>query len=87
MLALEEVRLVVWDLDETFWKGTLSEGGIESFIGRNHRLVAKLAARGNPLLDLFEERSRARRFPRATQLLSLDATRLRPLGALQEQVG
>ena len=27
-LSAEPVRLVVWDLDETFWKGTLSEGGI-----------------------------------------------------------
>ena len=24
----EEIRLVIWDLDETFWKGTLAEGGI-----------------------------------------------------------
>ncbi len=22
----EAIRLVVWDLDETFWKGTLTEG-------------------------------------------------------------
>jgi predicted enzyme involved in methoxymalonyl-ACP biosynthesis len=25
----EKVKLVVWDLDETFWKGTLSEGGVD----------------------------------------------------------
>ena len=24
----EAVRLVVWDLDETFWSGTLTEGGM-----------------------------------------------------------
>ncbi len=23
------VKLVVWDLDDTFWKGTLSEGPVE----------------------------------------------------------
>ena len=27
-LSAEPVRLAVWDLDKTFWKGTLSEGGI-----------------------------------------------------------
>jgi hypothetical protein len=26
--SAEPVRLVIWDLDETFWKGTLTEGGI-----------------------------------------------------------
>ena len=23
----ENIKLVIWDLDETFWEGTLSEGG------------------------------------------------------------
>ena len=27
------VKLVIWDLDETFWKGTLSEEGIEQIQG------------------------------------------------------
>ncbi len=27
------VKLVIWDLDETFWKGTLSEEGIEHIQG------------------------------------------------------
>jgi hypothetical protein len=27
-LFAENVRLVVWDLDDTFWHGTLTEGGI-----------------------------------------------------------
>jgi FkbH-like protein len=43
---LEPIRLVIWDLDETFWLGTLSEGGIEAFIEENHDLVRSLAARG-----------------------------------------
>ena len=26
---MNKIKLVIWDLDETFWKGTLSEEGIE----------------------------------------------------------
>ncbi|MCI7289263.1 MAG: HAD-IIIC family phosphatase [Blautia sp.] len=29
MYDLKNIKLVIWDLDETFWKGTLSEGKIE----------------------------------------------------------
>ncbi len=43
---LEPIRLIVWDLDETFWKGTLTEGGIETFVEENHALVLALARRG-----------------------------------------
>ena len=25
---MEKIKLVIWDLDETFWSGVLSEGGI-----------------------------------------------------------
>lgn len=42
----ENVRLVVWDLDECFWKGTLTEGGIREYIQQNHELVIELARRG-----------------------------------------
>ena len=28
-MNFEQIKLVIWDLDETFWKGTLSEGKIE----------------------------------------------------------
>lgn len=41
----EPVRLVVWDLDETFWRGTLSEGGIE-YRQDLHDVVIVLAQRG-----------------------------------------
>ena len=41
----EPVRLVVWDLDETFWRGTLSEGGIE-YRQDLHDAVIALARRG-----------------------------------------
>ncbi|MDE3113955.1 MAG: HAD-IIIC family phosphatase, partial [Pseudomonadota bacterium] len=43
---LEPVRLVIWDLDETFWRGTLSEGGIEAYIPAHHEIVVELARRG-----------------------------------------
>ncbi len=41
----EPVRLVIWDLDETFWGGTLTEGGIR-YNRQNHDLVIELARRG-----------------------------------------
>lgn len=41
----QAVKLVIWDLDETFWKGTLSEGAIEP-IPANIELVHTLAQRG-----------------------------------------
>lgn len=41
----ERVRLVIWDLDETFWKGTLSEGG-HTYLEANHDIVVELARRG-----------------------------------------
>ena len=44
-LSVEPVRLVIWDLDETFWKGTLSEGGI-TFCPENRDIVIALAERG-----------------------------------------
>lgn len=41
----EAVRLVIWDLDETFWKGTLTEGQIQ-FIPAHKAIVIDLARRG-----------------------------------------
>lgn len=38
--------MVVWDLDDTFWKGTLSEGGIEDYVQAHHDLVIELSRRG-----------------------------------------
>jgi FkbH-like protein len=42
----EAVRLVVWDLDETFWKGTITEGGMTDYIQSHHDTVIELARRG-----------------------------------------
>ncbi|MBV1835460.1 hypothetical protein [Novacetimonas pomaceti] len=43
--ARENVRLVIWDLDETFWQGTVTEGGYE-YVPENHSIVIELANRG-----------------------------------------
>jgi FkbH-like protein len=45
-MMTEAVRLVIWDLDETFWRGTLSEGGITHYVQANHDIVVTLAQRG-----------------------------------------
>ena len=41
----EPVRLVVWDLDETFWRGTLTEGGM-TWRDDCEEIVIELARRG-----------------------------------------
>lgn len=46
MFGTEPVRLVIWDLDETFWRGTLSEGGIHDYVRAHHDIVVTLAERG-----------------------------------------
>ena len=45
MVRLETIKLIVWDLDETFWSGTLSEG-IVSAPGKNIQLVKDLTDNG-----------------------------------------
>ena len=41
----EPVRLIIWDLDETFWNGTMTEGGLR-YSSANHDIVVTLAQRG-----------------------------------------
>ena len=41
----DNVKMVIWDLDDTFWEGTLAEGTI-NFIEKNGSLVKGLAERG-----------------------------------------
>ncbi|WP_215747688.1 HAD-IIIC family phosphatase [Gluconobacter sp. P1C6_b] len=41
----EAIRLIIWDLDETFWQGTLTEGGIR-YSEHNHDLIIALSKRG-----------------------------------------
>ncbi|HYX05538.1 MAG TPA: hypothetical protein VE912_02270, partial [Bacteroidales bacterium] len=42
---MDKIKLVIWDLDDTFWQGTLSEGLITP-INRNIKLVKELTNRG-----------------------------------------
>jgi FkbH-like protein len=42
---VEPVRLVIWDLDETFWRGTVTEGGM-SYRREVHDIVVALSRRG-----------------------------------------
>ncbi|RSK43533.1 hypothetical protein [Hymenobacter perfusus] len=41
----QPVKLLIWDLDDTFWRGTLSEGAVEA-LEENLQLVRDTAARG-----------------------------------------
>ena len=41
MESLDTIKLVIWDLDETFWSGTLSEGGMK-ILSDNVQLVKDL---------------------------------------------
>ena len=45
MIDISTIKLIVWDLDETFWHGILSEGEIEP-IEQNIRLVRDLTDAG-----------------------------------------
>jgi FkbH-like protein len=45
LASLGTIKLVIWDLDDTFWDGTLTEGGI-GYRRDNHDLVIALARRG-----------------------------------------
>ena len=45
MIKLDKVRLVIWDMDETFWKGTLSEGEV-SIPEENKEIIKELSRRG-----------------------------------------
>ena len=35
MFSLQDIKLIIWDLDETFWNGTISEGGGEVLKNEN----------------------------------------------------
>lgn len=42
---MDSIKLVIWDLDDTFWKGTLSEEGVIP-VSENIELVKYLTSRG-----------------------------------------
>ena len=45
MIDIKNIKLVIWDLDDTFWKGTLSEEDVTS-INKNIMLVKELTRMG-----------------------------------------
>ena len=44
-IELEKIKLIIWDLDETFWCGTLSEQNVVP-VDANIKLIKKLTERG-----------------------------------------
>ena len=42
---ITKTKLIIWDLDDTFWDGTLTEGGV-SFNNDNLRLIEELTTKG-----------------------------------------
>lgn len=42
---LKNIKLIIWDLDETFWEGTLSEGDVKE-IPQNTQLIRTLSEKG-----------------------------------------
>ena len=42
---MEKIKLIIWDLDDTFWSGTLSEGEITP-LSKNIELVKQLSEKG-----------------------------------------
>ncbi|SNR33124.1 hypothetical protein [Hymenobacter mucosus] len=45
LAADSPIKVIIWDLDDTFWRGTLSEGAVEA-LEENLQLVRDTAARG-----------------------------------------
>jgi FkbH-like protein len=45
-VAGEQIKLVIWDLDDTFWNGTLAEGTFAGIPKSNADIVIELARRG-----------------------------------------
>ena len=42
---MNQIKLIIWDLDDTFWQGTLSESPI-TYLEKNHSIVVELTRRG-----------------------------------------
>lgn len=45
MIDIKAIKLIIWDLDETFWSGTLSEGSV-TMIPENVQMLKKLTGNG-----------------------------------------
>ncbi len=66
----EQIKLVIWDLDDTFWKGTLSEGEVE-FSQENLRLVRTLTDCG--IMNSISSKNDADKVQAVLEELKLDA--------------
>ena len=44
MYQFDKIKLVIWDLDDTFWNGTISEGTVE--IPEKHREIRRTNVAG-----------------------------------------
>ena len=44
-LDITKIKVIIWDLDNTFWNGIISEGEIEP-VQRNIELIKDLSAHG-----------------------------------------
>jgi hypothetical protein len=59
--ALNRTKLVIWDLDDTFWRGTLSEGGATPSLGMlsillqlsRHGIINSIASHTTTLQSRF----------------------------------
>ena len=40
-MNLSKIKLIIWDLDDTLWRGTLSEGGVD-IPAENFQLIVDL---------------------------------------------
>src|SRR5574344_1118290 len=44
-IEIDKTKLIIWDLDDTFWKGNLAENTVE-FLNENNELIEKLTTKG-----------------------------------------
>lgn len=66
----DKIKLVIWDLDDTFWQGTLSEGKV-TFLEKNIRLVQDLTDCG--IMNSISSKNDASHVNSVLQQLKLDS--------------
>ena len=61
-----KVKIIIWDLDDTFWEGTLSEGGVKAIPG-NIELV-KCASRHGVINSICSKNSKEETIQRLREM-------------------
>lgn len=61
-----KIKIIIWDLDDTFWKGTLSEGGVDA-IPENIELV-KTASRHGVINSICSKNTKDETLQRLNQM-------------------